>query len=371
VAGLTRLDAVVWAVLLTCAAAIGAMLALGPRTRPPLSGAGPGAPAGILYLSPASDIPELWRAPLPGEPGAPEQLTQTGGRVFDYSVAPDGSRIIYSQINNQSGIDLWLMDSAGGARQLLVLCGQDRCTGSDWSPDGSRVAYSREEVGAGADPRPGPPRIWTVAAGSGQTAPLFQDSQILGHSPSWSPDGQRLAAFDGNAGGIRVLDIETGEQQVLDSQLGQVGEWSPDGQRMLFTAMRLVGEGAFTEVLLADFTTRELNPVIGPEAGYVDAGVPAWSPTEDWIVLGVRRGTDSSARELWLMRPDASEAARIAGDPSFTYGGYSWDPAGSAVVFQRFPLATPDARPDVLIWVMDQQSVEVIAQDAWLARWLP
>ena len=370
-AGLTRLDAVVWAVLLTCAAAIGAMLALGPRTRPPLSGAGPRAPAGILYLSPASDIPELWRAPLPGEPGAPEQLTQTGGRVFDYSVAPDGSRIIYSQINNQSGIDLWLMDSAGGAPQLLVLCGQDRCTGSDWSPDGSRVAYSREEVGAGADPRPGPPRIWTVAAGSGQTAPLFQDSQILGHSPSWSPDGQRLAAFDGNAGGIRVLDIETGEQQVLDSQLGQVGEWSPDGQRMLFTAMRLVGEGAFTEVLLADFTTRELSPVIGPEAGYVDAGVPAWSPTEDWIVLGVRRGTDSSARELWLMRPDASEAARIAGDPSFTYGGYSWDPAGSAVVFQRFPLATPDARPDVLIWVMDQQSVEVIAQDAWLARWLP
>jgi len=362
---------VVWAVLFTCAAAIAAMLLLGPDAKAPLSGAGARAPAAILYLSPASDTPELWRAPLPGEPGAPEQLTRTGGRVFDYSVAPDGSRIIYSQINDQSGIDLWLMDSAGADQQLLVLCGQDRCTGSDWSPDGDRVVYSREEVGAGTNPRPGPPRVWTMAVGSGQTAPLFQDSQILGHSPSWSPDGQRLAAFDGNAGGIRVLDIETGEQQVLSSQLGQVGEWSPDGQRMLFTAMRLVGEGAFTEVLLADFTTRELKPVIGPEAGYVDAGVPAWSPTDDWIVLGVRRGTDSPARELWLMRPDAGEARPIASESGFTYGGYSWDPAGSAVVFQRFPLGTPDARPDVLVWDMARQSVAVFAQDAWLARWLP
>jgi len=118
---------VVWAVLLTCAAAIAAMLALSPGAKPPLSGAAAGVPAGILYLSPASDIPELWRAPLPGEPGAPEQITQTGGRVFDYSVAPDGSQIIYSQINNQSGIDLWLMGSAGGAPQLQLLCGQDRC----------------------------------------------------------------------------------------------------------------------------------------------------------------------------------------------------------------------------------------------------
>jgi len=71
------------------------------------------------------------------------------------------------------------------------------------------------------------------------------------------------------------------------------------------------------------------------------------------------------------MRPDADEAKPIASDPAFTYGGYSWDPAGSAVVFQRIPLATPDARPDVLVWDMDQQSTEVLAQDAWLARWLP
>jgi Tol biopolymer transport system component len=364
----TRLDAVVWAVALGCGAAIALMLAIGPRG--PGAG-GPLAPGGVLYLSPASDSPEIWRAPLPGESGSPQQLSRTGGRIFDYSVSPDGTHIVYARINDQAGIDLWLQSSAGGDPVLLVPCGPDRCTGSDWSPDGGRVAYSREEVGAGANARPGPPRLWTVSIGSGETAPLFQDSQILGYSPSWSPDGGRLAAFDGNVGGIRVLDIRTGGQQVLESQLGQVGEWSPDGSRMLFGVMRLAAEGTYVEVLLADLVTRELTVAIGAEAGYADAGIPAWSPDGQWIVVGVRRGPNSPARELWLMRPDGSEASAVANEAGFTYGGYSWDPGGTMVVFQRFPLGTAEARPEVLVWDRDRQSTQLVAQDAWLARWLP
>jgi Tol biopolymer transport system component len=233
------------------------------------------------------------------------------------------------------------------------------------------VAYSREEVGAGPNALPGPPRLWTVSVESGQTAPLFQDSQILGHSPSWSPDGRRLAAFDGNVGGIRVLDLSTGQQQVLESQLGQVGAWSPDGTQMLFGVMRLAAERPYVEILLADLVGRELSPAFGIQAGFTDAGMPAWSPDGSWIVIGVRPGANSPARELWLMRPDGEQAVAIGQEAGYTYGGYGWDSTGTAVVFQRLPLGTALARPEVLVWDMAQRSTRLLSRDAWLARWMP
>lgn len=325
----------------------------------------------ILYMAPSRGPTEIWK--VSAEPGnaAPTMLTDTGGSIFDFAVSPDGATIAYSVFNDEGGIDLWLMTSEGEDLDPIIECGADVCTNPAWSPDGRRLAYSREERPAGGSGRPGPPRIWTVAISSGQTAPLFQDSQILGYGPSFSPDGRRLALFDGNIGGIRILNLETGEQEILESRLGLVGDWSSDGKRMLFNVLRIDRELPVAELLLADFEEGETYVVLGSDSQYNEPGEPEWSPAGEWIALTLRPGLSGPGKELWLIRLDGEQAVPVARDPDFSYGGYRWDPWGQALTFQRFPLGVGYAKPDIMIWEMGSTEARLLVSDAWWARWLP
>ncbi|MCS6910011.1 MAG: Ig-like domain-containing protein, partial [Anaerolineales bacterium] len=81
----------------------------------------------IAYLSGVGGgAREVWRVPAMG--GTPEQLTRTDGRLYDFAVAPDGERIVYSLVNDSRGADLWLMERDGANPRLLVKCDADLCS---------------------------------------------------------------------------------------------------------------------------------------------------------------------------------------------------------------------------------------------------
>jgi Tol biopolymer transport system component len=321
-----------------------------------------------LYLAPASSGPELWIHPLDGEA---RPLTATGGQVFDYGVSRDGEWIAFSQVNAQGGIDLWLIRTDGQQKRLLVDCGTARCTSPDWSPDGVWIAYSREEALAPPASGLGPPRVWTVRAATGETLAVYQDSQILGYGPSWSPDGSRLASFDGNVGGIRILEIATGREEVLPTQMGLVGSWAPTGAGMLFNVMELQGETPIAGLLYADFSLQQVTRVPDPGGEIVDYGPPSWSPAGDWVMVGIQSAQGGPGRQLWLMRPDGSEAHPAVIEPQSTAGAYRWDPWGRSVVFQRLQLGVANATPEIWLWQASDESTRRIASDATLPRWLP
>jgi TolB protein len=323
----------------------------------------------ITYVSPPGQPHELWR--VPGAGGRAEQVTDTGGTLHDYAVSRDGTLIVYSDQNEDLGIDLWIMPAEGGAAQLLVDCGLDRCTVPTWSPDNSRVAYSRENTGFAPGAPHGPPRVWTVDLASAQTTQLYQDSQVLGYGPSFSPDGRRLAFFDGSVSGIRVLDLQTSAEMVLPSWMGIVGTWSADGTQMLFNDLAVAAERPYARILIADFASQTVLPALGEGNTQADYSIPAWSPDGQWLVVSLRLGQQTPNEQLWIMRPDGSEARQITFDLRFTYGRYQWDPSGERVVFQRLALEAPYPEPELLVWSAADGSVRPIAQNATWPAWVP
>ena len=187
----------------------------------------------------------------------------------------------------------------------------------------------------------------------------------------WSPDGRRLAAWDGSVGSIRVVELATGDMMLLKTQSGMVGTWSPDGGTMLFNELSFVSEQTYVKMYSADFATKQVNLAFETGQELVDYSVPIWSPDGLWIAAGIKTPTSGLGSQLWVMHPDGSEARPIADEIEYTYGAYRWNSWSDGLIFQRFALGVPFAKPDILLWLVADNSVRVFASDASKPAWLP
>jgi dipeptidyl aminopeptidase/acylaminoacyl peptidase len=268
-------------------------------------------------------------------------------------------------------MDLWRIARQGGEPQLLLDCAGERCSQPVWSPDSRRIAYSRQPAAIAPGAPPGAPRPWLLDVQSGQSTPVFDDSQIIGFGASWSPDGKRVAIYDGIAGELQVVELDSGEVVLLSSNTGTTGEWSPDGRYLLYTKVESGETSTHTMVMRADFTSGEIATLIGKGAEGHDAAysVPDWSPAGDQLVLGLRLDPGSPEKHLWVIQPDYLGGAMIADEPGYTYSFYSWDPWGNAIVMQAFRLGTSEPS-EVMLWTAEG-GLRSLAKVAMLPDWLP
>ena len=112
----------------------------------------------------------------------------------------------------------------------------------------------------------GPPatRRWklVVADADGENPlPIVSSAQPL-MSPTWSPDGTRLAyvSFEGHASGVWVQNIVTGTRERVSARAAINGApaWSPDGQRL---AVALSQPDGNVDVFLLELATRVLTRI--------------------------------------------------------------------------------------------------------------
>jgi hypothetical protein len=327
---------------------------------------------GVLYLAPA-DVPvqSLWLAALEGG-DPPTEIFPTDFGVFDYEVAPDGAQIILTVFNDQGGSDLWLVNADGSSPRLSLECGPAICSAPAWAPDGRQIAYER------IDPSPdaglGPSRVWLMDVVSGQTVPVFQDNQMLGFGPAWSPDGRRLAYFDPRQGVIRVLELESGGGFLIRSAMGTVGQFSPDGTQMVYEDIQLIGQQYFTQLFVANLRGSQEGLGSLLENPQEDRG-PAWSPDGRWIAFGRTRldRQQGLGSQLMLLEWETGELQQVTDNPAFSNGQFQWDPAGRYVLFSRIELETAPVQPE--LWLYDTASPgddpRLLVENAAVGRWLP
>lgn len=297
-------------------------------------------------------------------------ITPAESDVLDYGVSVDGSQIAYSVFREDGGSDLWRVAASGSTSPTLLLsCPGAACSGAVWFPGGGRLLYERRNL-PGPGGVPGAPRLWWLEVANGQTAPLVEDSQWLGRAASFSADGQWLAYVAPLAQQVQAYQLETGQTFNLRSYTGERPVWSPQDNFFLTTDV-FAGEQSYNiQLFRVDVTTGITVSLSSTEAGINDSAA-AWSPDGQWIALERKVGQQTRGKQLWLMRPDGSEARPLTNDADVNYGMPAWSPDGRYLVFQRYALT--EAWADPAIWLFDTETSEMkeLAPAGLQSGWLP
>ena len=341
----------------------------------------------VLFLLPGPNgAHQLFR--LPDGSAAPRQLTgvdePAAPEVYDFAPAPDGERIAYAVLDDSGNTAIHIVDKDGGGDTLLFDCPQAECSGIAWSPDGRRIVYERRARAGGLLESP---RLFWLDPATGETLPLIEGNETPGYGARFSPDGHWLSYVSIADDGIVLYNLDDGRQRLLSSRVGSPAAFSPDSAAVVYGDLVVQGHetapdaggGAVDEniptpvqessnvflyrSLVDDDTPRAL---LSPDAAVADTA-PAFSPDGEWIAFGRAPANTAAGRQLWLMRPDGSDARPLTSDPAVPHGPPNWSPDGRTLLFQRYdPLSGTTS-----IWTIDVTTGEEaqVSAGGYLPAW--
>ena len=175
--------------------------------------------------------------------GIPNQIRQlahyTSDGIYESITGIKGiaaTRLLYvNEIKDSKQISTYklMLADSDGANEKILLSSSEPIISPSWSPDGKRVAYVSFETGIA--------KVFIQEITSGKReAVLSKDTQIS--SPSWSPDGKYLSLTlyqDGNAE-IYILRLRDRTLTRMTNQfaIDTESSWSPKGNKILFTSGR-------------------------------------------------------------------------------------------------------------------------------------
>ena len=201
-----------------------------------------------------------------------------------------------------------------------------------WSPDGTRIAFTRQFD------------IW-VMNGDGTDQHRITDEDGVDSAPAWSSDGTKLVFISNRntpGGGTTgpelwvMNDDGTGVRRVTDMAASALAPaWSPVGDQLAFHSnvdgefeiytiaadSTPVGTGTDTRVKLTD------------NVGIQDQN-PAWSPDGARLVFERGGGTNvgDNTKEIWVMDADGSDAVQLTTNTDYEVQP-TWSPDGTRIAF--------------------------------------
>lgn len=278
------------------------------------------------------------------------RLLATGDAVAnDPQWSPDGTRIAFSttptpRADDGSLSDLHVVAVSGGAPSMLV-----KNAGTDqsprWSPDGTRIAYI---ISAGSDVRQS--QLATIPAAGGTPCLVAPDFLYQPNAPTWSSDGRTLyfGASVRTTTQLFAVPSVGGTPRALTDVRGVIngGTMSRDGRSIVFTMsdpqrpadvhVATIGTGLLTSRQLTDHNPQVRDLALGR------AEVVQWKSSDGMEMDGV------------LLRPVGYEAGKryplitsVHGGPAGAWTenfAAGWGSPGQVAAGQGFAIFYPNPR---------------------------
>ncbi|MGA9582368.1 MAG: prolyl oligopeptidase family serine peptidase [Allosphingosinicella sp.] len=224
----------------------------------------------------------------------------------------------FAWVESAAGVrNIWFAEKGKPARPLTAFTRDDGQQLYDLAlnSDGSKLAFvrggdpeARDSAlpNAASEAEPPQQRIFLAATAGGEPLPV-----AAGHSPTFSPDGTRLAF---TKRGEVWLWRRGGEARRLASAGGEIRrlQWSPDGTRLLFVSHR--GDYSFVALLepgkprirfLDPGLGFSVEPVFSPDGRriayirHLDAPAGAAKDSGPYWSVRIVDAASGAARELW------------------------------------------------------------------------
>ncbi|MDW8270016.1 MAG: Ig-like domain-containing protein [Anaerolineae bacterium] len=317
-------------------------------------------PLRLLYLAPDAQGHDQLVLMTLGS-GRPITLTATPEGIWDYGVASRRDDILFATLRADGGSDIWRLRPDGSEPRRVLACPRERCSGAVWSPRDNLAVYERRR-------HPGDVRLWWLHPDTGATVAVF-DGDLQGFAPRFSADGAWLSFVEPGRG-LHLYRFDDGRHLLIPGESGEPGSWRPNGEVILFIAIQNDEQGYQARLMALDLTTGQLRDLGAPVAGMEDSS-PAWSPDASHIVLTRSPVTTADGAQVWLLRPDGSEARPLTDEPDFHHSLPLWSPDGRWLVGQRFAIAAPEAQPEIWLLEVATGTLHVPAAPARWPAWLP
>jgi eukaryotic-like serine/threonine-protein kinase len=280
--------------------------------------------------------------------GEPRRITSDSSRgIFEVDISPDGSKIAYDRNNPSTGSDeIVFVSSLGGVTRRVAQVG----TLPRWTPNGERIGYLRLRQQGSSVSSSGHLELWSVKPDGSDTRLEYIDTlSAAGRiSFSWSPDGKSVAWIrsftSGYLGGYQEVinhNLVTGKDLQLTFDKKNVDEvcWTRQG-----------------EVIFSSNKNGNMNLWMVPADGGDAVQLTKGSGPD----FGVKISTDGTkllyyqyqpVQNIWIAGLDGSNAHPVTAEDR-RLEGPAFSPDGKQIVFSAYD---PDAaRGDRSLFIIDR-----------------